>query len=328
MSLATRCTTCGTIFRVVQDQLKVSEGWVRCGRCQEVFNALQNLFDLEREAPPPWPRAPAPADAEWDSTQQPDAERDTPAELTDEPPDPAGLATQPLLHTPSRDSFEPASDDDDTEDESDFADARFNLALLDEESGGTASAALAALQAPAPAPKPASPPAPQFVRLAEREARWQQPRVRAGMAVLLVLASLLLAGQIGVQLRPQLTAEWPALRAVLDPLCHAVGCHVEPPRRLDSLIVDSTGLTRLGPPGTYRLSVVLHNRSSVPVLLPAIELSLTDSQGQLVSRKAFTAAQLGAPQASIPGGAELPLQAALSTGPHPIVGYTVEIFYP
>lgn len=52
MSLATRCTSCGTIFRVVQDQLKVSEGWVRCGRCQEVFSALEGLFDLEREAPP------------------------------------------------------------------------------------------------------------------------------------------------------------------------------------------------------------------------------------------------------------------------------------
>ena len=43
MSLATRCTACGTVFRVVQDQLKVSEGWVRCGRCDEVFNALEGL---------------------------------------------------------------------------------------------------------------------------------------------------------------------------------------------------------------------------------------------------------------------------------------------
>lgn len=53
MSLATRCTHCGTIFKVVQDQLKVSEGWVRCGRCHEVFNALPALFDLDTEAPPP-----------------------------------------------------------------------------------------------------------------------------------------------------------------------------------------------------------------------------------------------------------------------------------
>ncbi|MCV2349842.1 DUF3426 domain-containing protein [Paucibacter sp. Y2R2-4] len=55
MSLATRCTACGTIFRVVEDQLRVSEGWVRCGRCAEVFDAREQLFDIDREAPPPWP---------------------------------------------------------------------------------------------------------------------------------------------------------------------------------------------------------------------------------------------------------------------------------
>jgi len=66
MSLATRCTHCGTIFKVVQDQLKVSEGWVRCGRCHEVFNALEGLFDMDREAPParpPVPASPEPAQA-------------------------------------------------------------------------------------------------------------------------------------------------------------------------------------------------------------------------------------------------------------------------
>ena len=52
MSLATRCNACGTVFRVVQDQLKVSEGWVRCGRCGEVFNALEGLFDLEGNSGP------------------------------------------------------------------------------------------------------------------------------------------------------------------------------------------------------------------------------------------------------------------------------------
>ena len=60
MSLATRCTACGTVFRVVQDQLKVSEGWVRCGRCDQVFNAIEGLFDLERDAPPDWNPPPSP----------------------------------------------------------------------------------------------------------------------------------------------------------------------------------------------------------------------------------------------------------------------------
>jgi predicted Zn finger-like uncharacterized protein len=49
MSLATRCPSCGTIFRVVQDQLKVSEGWVRCGQCHEVFHGIEALFDLDSD---------------------------------------------------------------------------------------------------------------------------------------------------------------------------------------------------------------------------------------------------------------------------------------
>jgi len=45
MTLATRCPGCQTLFKVVPDQLRVSEGWVRCGRCAEVFNAAQHLVD-------------------------------------------------------------------------------------------------------------------------------------------------------------------------------------------------------------------------------------------------------------------------------------------
>ncbi|HOF31808.1 MAG TPA: zinc-ribbon domain-containing protein, partial [Burkholderiaceae bacterium] len=43
MSLITRCPACGTMFRVVPDQLRISEGWVRCGQCAEVFDAARNL---------------------------------------------------------------------------------------------------------------------------------------------------------------------------------------------------------------------------------------------------------------------------------------------
>src|ERR1700712_2465646 len=73
MSLATRCTSCGTAFRVVQDQLKISEGWVRCGKCNAVFNALEGLFDLGRDASPDWESAPiqAPASASTGTSTPP-----------------------------------------------------------------------------------------------------------------------------------------------------------------------------------------------------------------------------------------------------------------
>lgn len=39
MRLSARCPACTTLFKVVPDQLKISDGWVRCGQCGEVFDA-------------------------------------------------------------------------------------------------------------------------------------------------------------------------------------------------------------------------------------------------------------------------------------------------
>lgn len=50
MSQITRCPSCSTSFKVVADQLRISEGWVRCGQCKEVFDAAAHLLPA---APPP-----------------------------------------------------------------------------------------------------------------------------------------------------------------------------------------------------------------------------------------------------------------------------------
>ena len=51
MSLITRCPACATTFKVVPDQLRISDGWVRCGQCTEVFDATANLVQ-EGDASP------------------------------------------------------------------------------------------------------------------------------------------------------------------------------------------------------------------------------------------------------------------------------------
>jgi len=45
MALATRCPHCHTAFRVVEDQLKLYSGIVRCGVCQQAFNGADHLVD-------------------------------------------------------------------------------------------------------------------------------------------------------------------------------------------------------------------------------------------------------------------------------------------
>ncbi|MBI5658476.1 MAG: zinc-ribbon domain-containing protein [Nitrosomonadales bacterium] len=47
MSAITRCPTCNTRFKASQEQLEAHRGMVRCGRCQAVFNAIENLHDDE-----------------------------------------------------------------------------------------------------------------------------------------------------------------------------------------------------------------------------------------------------------------------------------------
>ena len=40
---------CATAFKVVADQLRISDGWVRCGQCKEVFDASEHLLMDESE---------------------------------------------------------------------------------------------------------------------------------------------------------------------------------------------------------------------------------------------------------------------------------------
>jgi predicted Zn finger-like uncharacterized protein len=58
MSLKTRCPACDTVFKIVPDQLKVSKGWVRCGRCAEVFDAAAHAAAPDEANP--WPQTSPP----------------------------------------------------------------------------------------------------------------------------------------------------------------------------------------------------------------------------------------------------------------------------
>ncbi|MEO7128035.1 MAG: DUF3426 domain-containing protein [Rhodoferax sp.] len=57
MNFITRCPACGTMFKVVPDQLRISDGWVRCGQCAEVFEAPEHLQLDPTTATPPAPVA-------------------------------------------------------------------------------------------------------------------------------------------------------------------------------------------------------------------------------------------------------------------------------
>lgn len=327
MSLATRCSACGTVFRVVQDQLRVSGGWVRCGRCAEVFNAIEGLVDLEIDRPTTDDDVGQHGSRVLEDLARLKAPAAAPADVE---PDPLPLPERP----PAIDEDLPESVDVPEEtgrpvdiEETDAAvDARSPAHEADDE--------------PAPAPaeprprvdlrgEPVAAVEPEFVRQAARAARWRHPGVRLGLSMIGLVLAGLMAAQILLAWHDLAAARWPRLGPIVERLCAWQGCVVEPPRQIDALIVDSSGLVRAGSDDLYRLAVVMRNRDDATALrLPSIELTLTDAGGQVLSRRVLDPGSLGAVGNRIAAGAELPLSALLRIAGGSPAGYTIELFYP
>jgi predicted Zn finger-like uncharacterized protein len=365
MSLVTRCPACGTVFRVVQDQLKVSEGWVRCGRCSEVFNAVDGLFDLDHddavaaaadsmpafdaderatlEDPSPQridalmqavtQSEPPPGDGEADAGAPAAAGSDDGPALQDISAREAEreLAAVYAALTPL-DAPVVAEDAEATPAQADHA---FAPRVIDDgATGGPSPAATDPLDQPVGEQPDHEAPTPEFLRRAERAARWRHPGVRAALALLALLLAAALAAQLALHYRDVLAAQWPPARPWLARACQWAGCRIEPPRRIDALSVDSSGLLRAEGVARYRLSLVLNNRADTDVLMPAIDLTLTDQQGRTLVRRVLSASELGAETAALAPRTELALQGVLDlgalddAGERRVNGYTVELFYP
>ncbi|TCP00582.1 DUF3426 domain-containing protein [Rubrivivax gelatinosus] len=334
MTLAARCPSCGTVFRVVQDQLRVSDGWVRCGRCGEVFNAIQNLVDLDVETPGPPPQHEPSADEPGPGPGQHPA-RDGGIEFP--PP--------PLAATPSRDD---AAEDghaetvllerepDDPGPAWDLPPSATSARTPEPAPGdGPLRAPEAELPfdppppvAPAAAAAPAPEPQPAFLRHAERRERWRQPRVRALLAAACALAGVSLFAQAAYEYRDLVVARWPGARPVFEALCQAPACTIGAPRSIEGLSVESSGLVRVEGTAMYQLQVLLRNRSALPLAVPSLDLTLSDSRGGTIARRVLTPAEAGISAQAVAPAAEMQIQVTLTAAGKPVAGYTIEIFYP
>ena len=106
MVLATRCPHCRTTFRVVQDQLKLRGGLVRCGACKEIFNGTEHLLrPIEPAAPATAPQAEAGSPAAPAAQAAPSAAQAQP--LASAPATPAATPLPPAAETSATDQPSP-----------------------------------------------------------------------------------------------------------------------------------------------------------------------------------------------------------------------------
>lgn len=205
MSLITRCPACATMFKVVPDQLRVSEGWVRCGQCSEVFDANANLqtgtvaavvVTAPRVEPKPEPFLTVNPHAlhmeQIDAGDAPQEPKLDPESFTDETP---ATDAPPVMNQ------ERAREDD-------------------------------VLQH-------------AFLRSDSKPVRGGRRSVRIALALLSVLMGLALVLQLVIRERDWLVAVEPASRSVLAPLCEWVGCEIAPLRRIESVVIDSSSFTKV-----------------------------------------------------------------------------------
>lgn len=174
-----------------------------------------------------------------------------------------------------------------------------------------------------------------FVRDARRKAFWATPLTRGVLAVLAALLLAALAVQWLVHKKDSLAALHPQLSPVLQAFCGKLGCQIRPLRRIESLVIDSSNLSKTAL-DTYSLSFVLKNTDAVALELPALEVTLTNRQDQALVRRVLSPAQFGATQATLGAHSELSAaivmnvsgEDALGSVPLPVAGYRILAFYP
>jgi predicted Zn finger-like uncharacterized protein len=338
MSMLTCCPACATTFKVVPDQLRISQGWVRCGHCTEVFDATEHLQDLDGES-----TLPSELFAAASQAPSPSAPNGASAE--------SALLAEALAFAESN-GRRKATDTSDTPEEPYPA---FTLLRADEgpaeadddlqaTPGDTTGLSYRAKPVVVPVPAPAavraevdtdtdSEGAPlSFVQEARRRDFWRRAGVRNGLVLALGLLTVLLAGQYAIHDRDRLASRFPAFGAPLQALCRVGGCTVGAPRQIDAIVIDSSTFNKLRGGDAYRLSLTLKNTAPMAVAMPAVELTLTDAQDQPLLRRVLSAADLGATSAVLPARAEWSGALSLSTPNDSdaarISGYRVLAFYP
>jgi len=172
-------------------------------------------------------------------------------------------------------------------------------------------------------------------------ARWERSGVRLTMAALTLLLLLALALQLLIHFRDAIAAAYPQALPSLQALCLTRSCKVQAWRRIEALSVENSALTQVDDQAgggasnnRYQLTLSLHNKSSVPVATPSMELSLLNPNGAVVLRRVLSPTDFrqdrrnAAPLSAIAAGADAFMHLQLTTGAQRISGYSVEIFHP
>ena len=314
----TRCTACGTGFRINADQLGAQHGRVRCGSCGEVFSALDSLVESRDAQSENAALAGAGTHAHRDD-QTADLFHSTGhtsdiARVEQAPPlppeDAAAVAMPPEPVTPEPFAPEPA--------------------------------------APEPAlPEPFAP----ELRAPEPTATHHAATAQPGVGMIMgesslfltppprrfpwltlsgvVLGAATLAAQGAWFYRNELAVVIPATKPVLDEMCLRAGCSLEPALDAQAISIEASDLQ--ADPGNraiLTLTALIRNRAGFPQPLPHLEIALTDAQDTALAKRVLKPGQYTTSQTRLAANGEAQVKLLIDAGQLKANGYRLYAFYP
>lgn len=302
------------MFKVVPDQLRISDGWVRCGQCGEIFDASQYLLADPNLSTKTVIAVPAEALVDIVIAADPIGPVDPPAEqLVPEPAIDFALEL-PDSEPPWAETVVP---------EQPVIDQA--LAVADQEPPLEPT--------PVTTPPPAEDPVHEvsFMQVGKVKTVWHRRGIRIALLLAAALLLFALIVQILIHERDRIAAAAPAARPILLALCNWNQCSLSPLRQIESIVIESSSFT-LTRGDIYKLAFSLKNNALVDLAMPAIELALTDAQDQPLIRRVISPVEFGALSNSLAAGSawssSMSLSVKATANMDRIAGYRMLAFYP
>jgi predicted Zn finger-like uncharacterized protein len=301
MSLITCCPACQTMFKVSGEDLRVSDGWVRCGNCDGVFDASAHLQVMPATQEN---SAAAPTAGEPDADLPNAVASPTPV-LPAQTSASSQTAAFTVAERPS--PFRAATSGDGT-----VFDASSVNIDVDAAAGaiGAATTMAATRFEPSPAtlrredrsapPSFTDEPVTFLGDQASAHSRWRLVAWLLGLAVL-VLAML---GGAALHERQALVQRVPALLPAMEALCGFSGCEVKAPRLLDMIAIEDASMQEVAP-SEYKIQLLLKNQGHGAVEPPSLRVTLTGLHGEVLASHTVLPSQFAAGVTRIASNAPL-----------------------
>ena len=299
--MKTSCPACATAFRVSPEQLSARGGKVRCGKCRVVFDANDYLLG-ERDLPQP-----------TEAVQE----------------------VSPRAVPAQADGLSPGVDPEQTiaffvskEAESEREEVAEAVDGNSQQSAVQASDLITARETRG---------LPGYSKWMEGGIDTQQPAAgrlsHSPFLLATLILTLALVGQLAFHFRSPLAVGTPALRPLLETLSDLVGADIPLPRHPELISIETSDL-QVDPKRTNLLSLqaTLRNRATHEQAYPALQLSLTDTQDNVIARRVFLPGEYLSPNDLSPlifaADAEISVRMWIEAKELAAAGYRLYAFYP